>query len=679
MKNSYFFQPRLGATIKFKKNDSPKAKSISFAAMAFFIALGYLFQSCQPKVENAWELSSPDGKLKISVSLTDSTATSLVYSISAINENGTTQIVGPSPMGIIRADAQFAKNLSFVSKGEIRRIDETYPMKIGRNAEHHNLANEWEINFKNENGALFQIVLRAYNDGAAFKYVFPDSTAGIFTVQKDLTGFKIPETGKAWIQPYDLTTKWSPSYEQHYENGIPAGSSSPGSEGWALPALFNINNHWALIAEANLTETYCGGRFEQHAPGGLYSMRFPDAAEAEGVGSIEPSFGLPWEMPWRCVIVGKSPGDIFNSELVNNLSSNAAGDWSWVKPGRSSWSWLTDNDSPKSFEKLKDFVDLAAEMKWEYSLVDTYWNQMKGGDLKQLVDYAHTKGVGMIVWYNSGGPHTSSPEQPRDIMHDPDLRKAEFRKLHEWGVKGVKIDFWCSDKQALIAQYLEVLKDAAEYKLMVNFHGSTAPRGWSRTWPNLVSMEAVRGEEYYIFDPSMPERAPVQNTILPFTRNVAGPMDYTPFLLSDLKNPHTTSFAHELALTVVFNSGIIHFADNTETYRKLPLFVKEFLTEVPATFDETRFISGLPGESIIIAARKGDNWYVAGINGQKQPKTVSLDLQFLTEGKFALSLITDDNGTRDFAHQTGEFEKGGKIEVVMAGSGGFAGVLRKNN
>ncbi|MDD2798057.1 MAG: glycoside hydrolase family 97 catalytic domain-containing protein, partial [Bacteroidales bacterium] len=274
--------------------------------------------------------------------------------------------------------------------------------------------------------------------------------------------------------------------------------------------------------------------------------------------------------------------------MINNLADTAiSGDFSWVKPGRSSWSWLTDNDSPKDFETMKKYVDLSAEMHWEYCLVDANWNLMQGGDIKQLVEYANSKNVGILMWYNSGGKHNKISERPRDIISNPEKCAAEFSKLQLWGVKGVKIDFWQSDKQNLIALYHDVLQKAAQHHLMVNLHGCTIPRGWSRTYPNLISQEAVKGEEAYLFDSSYPTNAPIQNSILPFTRNVIGSMDYTPVVFSDLNNHHLTTFAHELALALIFNSGITHFAGNVNDYNSLPLDVKQFLQNVPVVFDET--------------------------------------------------------------------------------------------
>jgi hypothetical protein len=286
----------------------------------------------------------------------------------------------------------------------------------------------------------------------------------------------------------------------------------------------------------------------------------------------------------------------------------------WIKPGVSSWSWWSEGSSPRDYDKLKSFVDMAAEMGWKYSLVDAGWEKMEGGNLSELASYANSKGIGLLVWYNSGGPHNVVEASPRDLFFDADIRKKELKWLKEIGASGVKVDFFQSDKQKIIKLYLDILKDAAEAEIVVNFHGCTLPRGWSRTWPNLLTMEAVRGGEAYRFDRKFPELSPAHHTIIPFTRNVVGPVDYTPLTYSDNRYPHITTFGHETALTVIFESGIQHLADHQKVYRNQPEYILEYLKHLPAAWDETRFIAGRPGEMVILARRSGEKWFIAGIN-----------------------------------------------------------------
>ena len=627
------------------------------------------------KGENHWQLSSLGENLKIDLSLEDG---KLSYVTSIQKNDSFVVVIKKSSLGIIRKDADFTGSLSFVKKGEIKRIDERYKLVTGKAHDQHNLANELTVTFGLPSGELVDIVLRAYNDGVAFRYQFPEDKNGAFEVTGEITGFNIPE-GKAWIEPYDDVTKWTPAYELFYESEVPIGEDSPQKNGWCFPALFHTNNVWILLTEAGLDGDFYGAHLNPLAKGGLYTIRMPEKEEAMEVYAQNPiAHTLPWVTPWRVIIIGSELNTIIASNLVTDLSpASRIKNTSWIKPGRASWSWLSDANSPQDFFKLKNFVDLAVAMNWEYSLVDANWNKMKGGDIQQLVEYAHSKNIGILLWYNSGGPHNAVEEEVRDRMHMPDIRRAEFAKLQQWGVKGVKIDFFQSDKPGMMQLYKDILEDAAHYEIMVNFHGCTIPRGWSRTYPNLMSMEAVRGAECYTFSDSYPENAPVNNTILPVTRNVVGSMDYTPVLFSDMKFPHITSYGHELALSILFETGLLHFADKAESFTSLPESPKTFLKNVPVTWDETRHVAGYPGKEMVLARRDGDTWYVAGINGENKEKEISLSLPFLSEGQHTAELITDGASARSFSSQSLKLNSRQALDLPMIPHGGF--VLKIGN
>jgi len=262
-------------------------------------------------------------------------------------------------------------------------------------------------------------------------------------------------------------------------------------------------------------------------------------------------------------------------------------------------------------------------------------------------------------------------------MYDPESRRLEFQKLQEWGVRGVKVDFFQSDKQNIIRHYLDILADAADYEIMVNFHGCTMPRGWERTWPHLMTMEAVRGAESYSFGPEYPEYAYWHNTILPFTRIVVGSMDYTPVAFSDQRYPHLTTYGHELALSVVFESGILHMADAVESYVSLPPAPKAFLQNVPVAWDETRYLVGEPGTFVVLARRHGQDWYVAGINGQDEEVSIDIEFSFLETGPYDMTLIEDGPTDRSFNVVTDSINTGDAVPVTMRPRGGFVIRLEK--
>lgn len=631
------------------------------------LALAVVFSGCSKPKE--WTVVSPDQQISFKLYEKES---HLYYQVLMSD----TVIIEESPVGIERNDAQFSSNLSFFSVENQKMIDEKYTLVTGKQLECNNNANELTVTFENDQKAKIELILRAYNDGVAFKYRFPETSSGIYEITKELTGFKIPAEGKAWIQPYDSITKYSPGYERNFTNGSSIGEASSEAEGWCFASLFETKNAWILLTEAGLDGTYCASRLAQNATGGLYTVQYPGENEAMGLGSANPtSESLPWATPWRVIVVGEKLATIAETTIITDLSDpSEISDIGWVKPGLASWSWWADPDSPKNYKSMITFIDFASEWGIPYFLVDANWNMMEGGgNIDQLIEYASKKNVGIWLWYNSGGPHNTVTEAPRDLMFDADTRKAEFEKLHKMGVKGVKVDFFQSDKQHIIQQYIGILKDAADNQVMVNFHGCTLPRGWQRTWPNLVGMEAIVGEECYMFRETYPETAVWHNTIQPFTRNTVGSMDYTPFGLSDKKYPHLTTSANELALTIVFEAGVVHLVDFPHVYKAMPEYVQDFTKQLPTVWDETKLVDGYPGKDVVMARRSGEKWFMGGINGEQVEKEMNPSLDFLTEGKtYQVKIITDGADNKSFAGNELSVKKGDKLPVKMLPAGGFA-------
>lgn len=630
-------------------------------ALTFLIGFILFSQAYAQKSTTEWKVYSPDHALQINLALNNG---SLSYQV----QNKNSEVIRQSKLGVETTTDKFTGGLSFVNE-LTRKINEIYTLPTGKYHVYHAIANQASITFANSDKSKITIDLRAYNDGVAFRYRFPDSAKN-YTLVKELTEFAVPEAA-AWMQPYDK----DPSYENVFKNGIPAGTAAKDSSGWAFPALFHAKDQWLFISESNTTADNAAMHLQPNASNRVYKMAFPLAAEGLGQGNAYPMAKTPFATAWRLIIAGESAGTVVQSNLVSHLAQpNAIGDISWVEPGRSSWSWWSDHASSRNITTMKRFVDLAAKMKWEYSLVDANWNiPSGGGTIEDLVKYAKQKKVKLTLWYNSGGPHNNVGEQPRDVMFNPDTRKQELKKLHDWGVKAIKVDFFQSDKQNIMKLYTDILKDAAKEEIMVIFHGSTMPRGWARTYPNLLSMESVRGAENYGWSNDFATDAAELNTIYVFTRNVAGSMDYTPVTFSDYKCcPHTTTNTHELALSVMFESGMMHFADSDSSYLSQDNVVKAFLSSVPNTWDDTRYIQGEPGKEAIIARRKGKNWYIAGINGEQTAKTWTISLPFLyNKDVFRGTLFTDGNTPRTITHREVVHEKDGKVTVGIMPKGGF--------
>lgn len=633
-----------------------------------------------------WSVTSPNGQIKISLYLEPKASPSggaLFYRVEHGPENSRTTVLADSPLGLALegrdgASGQDFRQLQFDRVTSQDTIEESYEMVHGKRRICKNRAQQVILAFNNipPGGGRnpFEIAIRAYDDGVAFRYRLP-AASGMRTVAEEHTGFALPANARMWAAPSDKPTMYAPAYETYYQMGVAAGTRAPLGFGWSFPLLFKASDKWALITEGAVGTNYCASRLSNDPANGVYRIRFADPAEGHGKGNVRPSFNGDWDMPWRVIIIGDSLAGIVESTLVTDVSpASRVKDTSWIKPGRVAWSWWSDQPSPQDGAKQKKFIDLAAAMGWEYMLVDANWDLMDNGNIHDVLRYAKEKNVGVLLWYNSGGPHNVVTEKPRDTLTYPEVRRFELELLSKWGVKGIKVDFFQSDKQDVISLYHGILKDAADAKIMINFHGCTLPRGWERTWPHLMSMEAVRGEECYIFDPKYPEEAPVQSTVLPFTRNVVGPMDYTPVSFSTNRYPRRSTAAHELALSVVFESGWLHFADKAEAYLNLPPAPKEFLKTVPVAWDDTRFLAGEPGEFVVLARRKRDTWYFAGINGVNKPREERIRLTPAIGGG-QLTRIGDGADQNSFSNDTISVEPGGTITVKFAPYGGFVGTI----
>jgi alpha-glucosidase len=607
----------------------------------------------------------------------------LYYSVSVGGPSAYSEVIQPSPMGLVRSDRDFVSGLAFVSESAQRTVDSAYTMVTGKRSACRNHFNEKILTFQAAAGSRIELYLRAYDDGFAFRYRFPESNPAALTITSEATGFRPSAGSVMWMLPYNTTADAnSPAYEDCWQRNVPVGAATgttckPSDGSWCLPALFRTPaGNWALLWESDVTAAYCNSHLSA-AKQNVYRIAFPIASEGKGIGAVNPSSALPWATPWRVVMAGTSAGTILESTLSTDLAAPSdLGDMSWVKPGRSSWSWWSKQGSQQVYDSLAHFTDLAAQMGWEYTLVDGEWDFMTGGDLKKIVAYAKTRNVGVHAWYNSGGPTNSSGGTPRDKLYEPAAREKEFSMLNASGVKGVKIDFWLSDKQSMVKYYLDVFRDAAKHQIMVNIHGSTIPRGWQRTYPNLMTSEAVRGAEMYIFGSGAgdPQKFPWQQTMMPFTRNAVASMDWTPVTFTNNNNKRLTTFGHELALSVIFESGIQHFADRVSGYQTSTISpgAQAFLKQVPAAWDDTRYVEGYPGSWVVLARRKGSDWYAAGIAGDTA-RNVNVNLSFLraAPAKYRMTLISDGATAATFAERSATVSATDSIQVDMPLRGGW--------
>lgn len=497
----------------------------------------------------------------------------------------------------------------------VSKITADYQMLSGKRLHCKNEANEYRL----EN-----LVLRLYNDGVAFRYEYDLKEKS--KIPAEHTAYIIPENTKRWMQ------QWCDSYEGFFplttsyktEPIATFGSISKSTDGWnnrwGYPSLIEAQDGvFALISEANIEKTQSASC--------LYNDKEVYRVVADENNSVVNG---SWHTPWRVVIVGQLK-DIVESTLITDVAeSNKIKDTSWIKPGVVSWIYWAYNHGSNDYSIIKKYVDMAAKLKLPYVLIDAEWDTMKNGkSIEDAVKYANNKGVKTIIWYNSSIGWVDGAPTPKYRLNKAEDREKEFAWCEKIGVAGVKIDFFSGDNLKNMEYCIDLLESAARHHLLVNFHGATIPRGWQRTYPNLMSTEGVYGAEWYNNVPTFTTKAACHNATLPFTRNVIGPMDYTPCAFSDSQHPHITTNAHELALTVLYESALQHLADKPESYYAQPQSVQDFFSNLPTVWDETLFICGYPGESVVLARRSSNTWYVAGINGSDRARTIPLSLSKL--------------------------------------------------
>jgi len=498
----------------------------------------------------------------------------------------------------------------------VRSVKEDYRMLTGKRLVCSNEANEYVTTL----GEGARMVLRLYNDGIAFRYDYPEAWT-----DKDPTVYRIPEGTRRWMQ------QWTDSYEGFFPlsttykvQPVPSFSGiSKSEEGynnrWGYPALLEPEDGlFVLLSEANIER------------GQSASCLYNDKELFKVVPAERIEGSTCDHTPWHVAIIG-SLANVVESTLITDVSNpSQIADTSWIQPGVVSWVYWAYNHGSNDYSIIKKYVDMAATLRLPYVLIDAEWDQMdqlasnEGKTIEDAIAYAKEKGVKPMIWYNSSVGWVDGAPTPKFRLNKPEDREKEFAWCEQLGVAGVKIDFFSGDNQMNMEYCLDLLESAARHHLLVNFHGATIPRGWQRTWPNLMSTEGVYGAEWYNNVPTFTAKAAAHNATLPFTRNVIGPMDYTPCAFSDSQHPHITSHAHELALTVLYESGLQHLADKPESFLAQPQAVQDFLSHLPSVWDETHFVSGYPGESAVIARRSGSIWYIAGINGTNEEKELTL-------------------------------------------------------
>lgn len=615
-----------------------------------------------------------------------------------------TPVLNWSPLGL-ETDSQ-----SFVSDLKIRDVQKStfmheYDLAHGKVSHVKKMAERFLLAVENPLGQKLTLEFVLQRDAVAFRYLVPGN--GTVMIRRELTGFRLPAKSTGVMQQYQEASKVSPAYEYFYEK-VKAGEADDGkasirkvfqplvgftglvifgSDGWAMPALFETPEKKSLlIAEAGVDANHAAMHLGAKPSHNLYTLEWPAEKEGNSQGDILPRGSLPYKTAYRALLCCDLK-TIFESTAITDLAAPLDKTFGgkipvWVRPGKATWDWLS-YVSTGDPARQKEYIDAASQFGWQYTLIDANWNKWNNNNaepvVRELVAYARERNVDLWLWYNSGGPTNSVTEEPRDAMSERETRRREFARLQKLGIKGVKIDFWQSDKQSMLQQYLDTLADAAEHQLMVNFHGSTMPKGWQRRYPNLMTMEAVKGAEWYQFPVFRGPNAH-DSVYYAFTRNVIGPMDFTPLVFEQAFKQQKITYAHSLALSVIFESGVQHFADNADDikkgFRKLTgeyPFVGAFLREVPAAWQETLLLEGNTDSHVVVARVHEGVWYVAGVNATTSDIHIRQPFTFGVYGKYRAEWIREDGSGDTLRYTESELHTGGTqfIETVIRPRGGF--------
>ena len=569
---------------------------------------------------------------------------------------------------------------------ETGSTDQTYAIPVGKTSSVRDHYNSLHADYEDAAGRKLGIEVRVYDDGAAFRYIVPDQPA--------LKRVRIARENTEFVFSKDATTyplilngyqsSWEDEYQERQVSGLHGD--------WLIGLPFLTEEPgvgWVAITEAGIYNY--AGMYLRKGKGRLdVRADLSPRVDEPGVAVVATT---PFSSPWRVLMIGDEPGRLIESNIILNLNPpSKIVDTSWIKAGKSAWDWWSGQAAPSVTFKtgmntatMEHYIDFASASGFPYMMIDAGWavaparnrpedyealaditSVVPEVDMPELLRYAKEKNVKLWLW-----SHWTSVDKYMD---------QAFPLFEKWGIAGVKIDFMNRDDQWMVDFYHRVVENAAAHHLMIDFHGAYKPDGLRRTWPNLVTREGVMGKEYLKWSA---RTGPVHNTTLPFTRMLAGPLDYTPgaFGNSNRENFVPRSYmpmglgtrAHELALFVVLESPFMMVSDYPEHYKGEKAF--DFIKQVPATWDEVRVLSGRPMKNITIARRSGADWFVGSLTNWDE-RAVKVPLSFLGEGKYVAEIYADaPDAAQEATHSTFTkltVDKNSVLDVHMVSGGGNA-------
>ena len=594
---------------------------------------------------------SPNGQ--IALTLSDDGAAGLVYSVKFHGK----RLIAESKLGLELVGQQPLGPWMKFTGTQTESADETYTLPVGKTREVRNHYNGVRADYSDLDGRKLSIEVRAFDDGVAFRYLVPKQPAiGQTRIAHELTQFTFAQDASTYPLILDgYQSSWEDEYQLRNVSGL--------HPDWliGLPYLANEPGvGWVAITEADI-EHYSGMYLRKAEGFASHTVHADLSPHEDRAGNIDPSYAVetetPFSSPWRVLMIADEPGKLIESNIVLNLNPpSQIADTSWIKAGKSAWDWWSGDAAPSlsvkpgvSTEIMKHYIDFASASGFPYMLIDAGWEAKDPGatgaeprladithvspniDMPELLRYAKEKNVKLWLW-----AHWTSVDKYMD---------QAFPLFEQWGIAGVKIDFMNRDDQWMVEWYRKVVAAAAEHHLMIDYHGAFKPDGLRRTYPNLMTREGVMGKEYL---KGTARVTPAHNATLPFTRMLAGPMDYTPGAFNNTNPEHFVprSFmpmglntrAQELALFVVFESELEMVSDYPEAYAGQKEF--DFIKRVPCTWDEVRSIGGMPMQWIMLARRSGNDWYVGSLTDW-DARDVKVPLDFLGDGKYVAEIYAD--------------------------------------
>lgn len=631
-------------------------------------------------------LSSPDGRIRIEIDFKEKVYYTVFYNDQLI--------VYPSPLSLTVNEGQVLGSRPVLLSSNLKQVNTDIPVLYGRRKMIKDHYNELNLSFSGNYGIIF----RVYDDGLAWRF-YTQMKSPLKVVDEEASFYfagnhraLLPVAGN-FQTSFEQIRQWMPLLDMNESNFA------------TLPALIKVNNLNLLITDADVRDypgmyLYRPGSNNRPWLKGLFP-EYPSKTEQGGWGlfNIQVKERADYiamtagkrEFPWRLIVMTERDADLAENDMVYKLASPAEIPTDWIKPGKVSWEWWNDwNLEGVDFitgvnnETYRYYIDFAAANGLEYVIMDEGWSDqfdlllpVPGLDVPALAAYAKEKNVRLILWC---------------VWHTLDRQMAvAMDQFEKWGIAGVKVDFIDRDDQESNNFMERCAREAAKRKLLVDYHGCPKPTGLSRTFPNIINYEGVIGNEYNKGNWNGNFPTPEHNVTIPFTRMMAGPMDYTP---GAMRNSTQTSFGfsnstpmsrgtrcHQLGMYIVYDSPLQMLCDAPTEYLKYP-DILSFLSKVPVTWDDTKILDGVIGEYIITLRKKDDSWYVGGMTNWTA-RDYAIDLSFLPTGRFVAEIFKDGVNAgklgNDYRYEKIQVQKGEKLKIHMAPGGGFAVVLRPVN